>query len=263
MKASQTRTGYAVLPYPPLRRLVQDAGWMARRRHMIHGFVEVDVTRPRQLLRGAAAPGQQLSFTAFVLACLGQAVEQDKRVHACRNWRNQLIVFDDVDVMLTIEIDVGPDKFPLIHTLRAVNRRTADDMHREIRAIQAEPSASVAARQPLMRWFYRLPRVVRRTAYRIALRKPHLWKETAGTVGFTSVGMFGAGGGWGLGMPNHTLAIALGGIARKPGVVEGRIEVRDYLSVTLSFDHDIVDGAPAARFARRFVQLIEGAYGLE
>ncbi|MFZ2357889.1 MAG: 2-oxo acid dehydrogenase subunit E2 [Anaerolineae bacterium] len=31
---------------------------------------------------------------------------------------------------------------------------------------------------------------------------------------------------------------------------------------TLSFDHDIVDGAPAARFARRFVQLVEEAYGI-
>jgi pyruvate/2-oxoglutarate dehydrogenase complex dihydrolipoamide acyltransferase (E2) component len=81
-------------------------------------------------------------------------------------------------------------------------------------------------------------------------------------VGFTSVGMFGAGGGWGLGMPNHSLADTLGGIAQKPGLVDGRIELREVLSVTLSFDHDIVDGAPAARFARRFVQLIEEAYGL-
>ncbi len=65
-----------------------------------------------------------------ILACLGQAVEQDKRVHAIRNWRNQLIVFDDVDVMLTIEIDVGSEKFPLVHTMRGINRRTALDMHR-------------------------------------------------------------------------------------------------------------------------------------
>jgi len=38
-----------------------------------------------------------------------------------------------------------------------------------------------------------------------------------------------------------------------------RIEVREYLSVTASFDHDIVDGAPAARFARRLRELVEGA----
>lgn len=30
---------FQVLPYPRMRRLVQDAGWMARRRHVMHGFV--------------------------------------------------------------------------------------------------------------------------------------------------------------------------------------------------------------------------------
>ncbi len=34
-------------------------------------------------------------------------------------------------------------------------------------------------------------------------------------------------------------------------------------SVTPSFDHDIVDGAPAARIAQRFVQRVEEGYALE
>jgi pyruvate/2-oxoglutarate dehydrogenase complex dihydrolipoamide acyltransferase (E2) component len=47
----------------------------------------------------------------------------------------------------------------------------------------------------------------------------------------------------------------VGGIARKPGVIrEGagtqaeRVEVREYLALTLSMDHDLIDGALAARF---------------
>jgi pyruvate/2-oxoglutarate dehydrogenase complex dihydrolipoamide acyltransferase (E2) component len=35
------------------------------------------------------------------------------------------------------------------------------------------------------------------------------------------------------------------------------------LYLTISFDHDIVDGAPAARYAQKLSQLIEGGYGLE
>jgi pyruvate/2-oxoglutarate dehydrogenase complex dihydrolipoamide acyltransferase (E2) component len=35
------------------------------------------------------------------------------------------------------------------------------------------------------------------------------------------------------------------------------------LSLTLSFDHDIVDGAPAARFAKDFKELLESAALLE
>jgi pyruvate/2-oxoglutarate dehydrogenase complex dihydrolipoamide acyltransferase (E2) component len=59
------------------------------------------------------------------------------------------------------------------------------------------------------------------------------------------------------------LGITLGGVAEKPAVVDGQIEVREYLSRTVSFDHDIVDGAPAARFTQRFKELIEAGYGLD
>jgi pyruvate/2-oxoglutarate dehydrogenase complex dihydrolipoamide acyltransferase (E2) component len=45
--------------------------------------------------------------------------------------------------------------------------------------------------------------------------------------------------------------------------VEGRIEPREILNLTVAFDHDIVDGAPATRFTRRLVELIESGYGLD
>ena len=79
----------------------------------------------------------------------------------------------------------------------------------------------------------------------------------------TSIGMFGTGAGWGIPVPNHSLQITLGGIAEKPGVVDHRIEVREYLSVTISFDHDVIDGAPAARFIQQLKEFIEDGYGLE
>jgi pyruvate/2-oxoglutarate dehydrogenase complex dihydrolipoamide acyltransferase (E2) component len=89
-----------------------------------------------------------------------------------------------------------------------------------------------------------------------------LIKKYNGTVVLTAVGMFGRGGGWGIALPSHTLGITIGGIAKKPGIIDGRIEAREYLHVTLDFDHDIVDGAPAARFAQRFQELVENGYGL-
>jgi pyruvate/2-oxoglutarate dehydrogenase complex dihydrolipoamide acyltransferase (E2) component len=89
-----------------------------------------------------------------------------------------------------------------------------------------------------------------------------LLKEYYGTVLVSSIGMFGTGGGWGIPVPNHSLQLTLGGIGEKPGVVDHRVEVREYLSVTVSFDHDVIDGAPAARFTQRLKELIENGYGL-
>ena len=33
--------------------------------------------------------------------------------------------------------------------------------------------------------------------------------------------------------------------------------------LTVSFDHNVIDGAPAARFTQRLKELIESGYGLE
>ena len=98
----------------------------------------------------------------------------------------------------------------------------------------------------------------------VVKKNPQWFKQLQGTVVVTSVGMFGKGGGWGIGfLPTHNLGLTVGGIVKKPGVHEGRVEVREYLNLTISFDHDIVDGAPAARFGRRLVEVIEEAAVLE
>jgi pyruvate/2-oxoglutarate dehydrogenase complex dihydrolipoamide acyltransferase (E2) component len=87
-------------------------------------------------------------------------------------------------------------------------------------------------------------------------------KQSWGTVGVTAVGMFGKGAGWGIPTATPTLMITLGGIGEKPWIIDGQIAIREYLSLTVSFDHDIIDGAPAARFTKRLKDLIESGYGL-
>lgn len=94
-------------------------------------------------------------------------------------------------------------------------------------------------------------------------RDPTIRVSTTGTVVVTAVGMFGKGNsGWGIATTPVSLSLLVGSIAWKPAVVEGRIEPREMLNLTVMFDHDVVDGAPATRFTRRLVGLIEGGYGL-
>ena len=60
----------------------------------------------------------------------------------------------------------------------------------------------------------------------------------------------------------HTHDITLGGIGEKAVRVDGQLEFREYLSMTISVDHDIIDGAPATRFGLRLKELIESGFGL-
>ncbi len=257
--------GYTVVPFPAVRHVYLDTLHLAYRKHDIHALLELDVTRPRRLIREhKARTGEALSFTAFVLACLGRAVEAHKGVHAYRAGRTRLVLFDDVDVTTMVEIPVGEGKTtPLAHVVRATNRRSVHDIHAEIRALQAErqreravPFARLVGLYP---W---VPAFLRRLVWRAILQNPRRMKARIGTVLLSAVGMFGEGGGWGLAVPLYTLGVLLGGIAEKAVVVDGGIEVREVLGVTLSFDHDVVDGAPAARFAQTFKELVEDGYGL-
>ena len=89
-----------------------------------------------------------------------------------------------------------------------------------------------------------------------------MWKKYVGTVGLSAVGMFGKGSSWGIPPADPTLAITVGGIGEKSVLIDGHLALRDFLSLTISFDHDIIDGAPAARFTTRLKELIESGYGL-
>jgi pyruvate/2-oxoglutarate dehydrogenase complex dihydrolipoamide acyltransferase (E2) component len=49
----------------------------------------------------------------------------------------------------------------------------------------------------------------------------------------------------------------VGGIATKPRYVNGNLEPRELLDITISVDHTVVDGATAARFSRWLADLLE------
>lgn len=111
-----------------------------------------------------------------------------------------------------------------------------------------------------------MPGPLRSLGYRIFMRNPVRKHEMMGTIVVTAVGMFGESGGWPLPIPNmHPLAAAVGGISRRPfySGEGGELQPRAILDLTLMFDHDVVDGAPAARFSARLIELMESAHGLE
>lgn len=238
-----------------------DAGYLGKRRHIVHGLIEVDVTEARKFIQEhKSRTGETLSFTAFIIFCLTKAIENNPHMHAYRNWRNQLVIFDDVNITSMVETEIEGQKTPMPYTFKAVNRKSYLDIHNEIRASQEAPDQTAAMN--FMGWFLFLPAFIRRMFYWVVMKMPKLLRNYSSSVMVTAVGMFGKSGGWGITMPNFTLTVTVGGIAKKPGVVEDRIEIREYLDLTVSIDHDVVDGAPMARFVNEFSQLIEQGYGL-
>ncbi|WP_408957668.1 2-oxo acid dehydrogenase subunit E2 [Natrinema sp. 74] len=249
-------------PVPLQRRGTIDYMRMAGRRSDVHGLVEVDVTEARQRIREQGTETEDpVSFTAFLVYCLAQALDDHPHVQAYSDWRGRILEFDEVDVNVLIEREIDGSRIGLPHVVRAANRRTLRSIHEEIRTTQTDPEVGRQTRGQSLG--LRLPGFLRRQLWRLPQSFPRRWKRMAGTVAVTAVGMFGTGGGWGISPTNYTLQLTVGGIDRKPGLVDGEIEPREYLNLTVTFDHDVVDGAPAARFVHRLRELVEGAHGLD
>ena len=248
------------IPVPASRRFVVDAAAVALRRPIIHGLFEADVTEARVALR-TAADGAPLSLTAYVVWCLGRTLVRHPRMHGYLH-RGDLVVFDRVDATVIVETDEGGFSFPRAHVLRDIGGRGLLDIHREIRSLQATTHSDTAQRVRSIRGLLLLPAVVRRLIYRIYLRDPVRRRRMMGTVAVTSIGMNAERGFWGIALPQHTLQLVVGGIAAKPRFVDGHVVERELLSMTLAVDHDVVDGAPAVRFADDLITTLEDLEGL-
>jgi len=84
----------------------------------------------------------------------------------------------------------------------------------------------------------------------------------AGTFTITNLGGYRIDGFTPIVNPPETAILGVGRIAPKPVVIDGKVEVRTLCTLSLSFDHRVVDGATAAAFLARLAELLERPYTL-
>jgi pyruvate dehydrogenase E2 component (dihydrolipoamide acetyltransferase) len=83
-----------------------------------------------------------------------------------------------------------------------------------------------------------------------------------GTFTITNLGAYRVDGFTPIINPPEAAILGVGRIAEKAVVVDGKIEARTMCTLSLSFDHRVVDGVPAAAFLARLAELLERPYAL-
>lgn len=264
----RTPDGAKTIVFPDSRTSTMDVCALGRKRHHVQALLEYDVTEARALFREIRKQtGQSLSFTAWLIKCIALAVNDYKEAAAYLKNRRSMLVYDSVDVSLTVERSVNGYRVPLPCVIRGAQNKSIPAIHREIcaarQAVTGEDTVVLGQDygRLMMRVFYALPGPVRRWVWRTFILKPRRAHALMGSVMVTSVGVAG-GAGWFIPTSIHPLCVAVGSITKKPGVKGSAIEVREYLRLTVLIDHDVMDGMPAARFLLRLGRLLEGAHGL-
>jgi pyruvate dehydrogenase E2 component (dihydrolipoamide acetyltransferase) len=85
---------------------------------------------------------------------------------------------------------------------------------------------------------------------------------TGATFTVSNLGMFGIDQFTAIINPPEAGILAIGGVEQKPVVIDGQLEVRERMRVTMSCDHRAVDGATGARFLQTVRRYIENPLGL-
>jgi pyruvate/2-oxoglutarate dehydrogenase complex dihydrolipoamide acyltransferase (E2) component len=257
---SRTNPGYRTIHYAEAQH--QGADWSAVmvRTHAIHGMIDVDVTEARRRLHEERRrTGRPMSFTALLVASFAHSVGAEPAVQAFRKGRSRVVIFDDVDVSVLVEHVIDGERIPMPHVVRRANRKSPAQIDAEIRAARDEPAPYGRALRFAPLWLW-VPAVFRRWAIARLLSNPQWRKRFTGTATVTAVSMFGKGTGWGIPFIAHSVCLTVGGIGKRPGIgPNGAIEPREFVCLTVSVDHDVVNGAPLARFISRFRDSIESA----
>ncbi|NPE07968.1 MAG: hypothetical protein GNW80_06785 [Asgard group archaeon] len=255
---------YEVKRFSQNRRLLSETYDFFLKKHYMTGYIEVDVTKGRRLIKKYEKEnGLKISFTSWIAKSLSKVIEDYPRFNSFRKGKNKIIVFEDIDIIIMVEREIRNKMVPIAHSVRRSQNKSLIDISKEIRKAQ---SKSVSEKDQLLdqdnraKYYYFLPKFLRKILMRRYINNPFTIKRNGGLIVITSVGMFVDIPGWISGFGGlTTINLSIGGIKKHLTKIEGEIVEREYLHLTISFDHDLIDGAPAARFTQEFVNHLREA----
>lgn len=161
--------------------------------------------------------GVHLTYLSFIIKALIPALEKHPLLNAAIDEANQDIILKKY---VNIGIAVDTDEGLIVPVIKNVKEKKLIDIAREITTL------AQAARS----------------------RTIDLADLKGGTFTITNIGSIG--GTYATPIINYpeVANLGIGKIQERPVVYKGRIETRHILTLSLSFDHRIIDGAEAARF---------------
>jgi pyruvate dehydrogenase E2 component (dihydrolipoyllysine-residue acetyltransferase) len=175
-------------------------------------------------------PGcEGVTVTDLLLRICAEALRRHPRVNA--SWsEGRIVPGPGVNVGIAVATDEGL-VVPVVHGADAL------------------PLAAVSARR----------REVAEAARQGTLR---LADVEGGTFTISNLGMYGVDGFQAIVNAPQAAILAVGRIAERPVVLDGEVVARPVLTLTVSFDHRVVDGARGAEFLDTLAALVEEPAGL-
>ncbi len=252
--------------FPSSRLATHDIGRLSMRKHHVAGFIEVDITEGRRLIKKGIREGRKISLTSWLVKEISRAIEENPQINAVRSFGRRVVLFEDVNISVPVEKTVGGEKVPIVKLLMKTNRMSLEEIHEELDEGRRKIVETEKDYTPTQKWytrfnklFFHLPQFLRLVIWRLILLTPASVQKNIGTAIVTNAGTIGKNPGWIQSKTIHNMCFALGSIVKKTKFINGEAAQRDILHLTILVDHDVIDGLPAAKFITALVGSIEDA----
>jgi len=243
--------------------------WRSPSDPSIYGSMDVDATVALAFLREhSRTTGHKLTVTHLVARGVALALRDQPELNAKIRFWGRLEQRSTIDVFVTVategnrdlsgaRIDRADEK-PLAELARELRDRVGKIRRGDDPSYQKSKSA-----------FKQMPWWLARPATRVSdflvnelhldLSKQGMPPDAFGSAIVTSVGMFGIDSAFAPFVPlaRCPMLILVPEVRPRPWAVGDRVEVRPVLRLCATFDHRIIDGAAAGRFAARLTELFE------
>jgi pyruvate/2-oxoglutarate dehydrogenase complex dihydrolipoamide acyltransferase (E2) component len=259
---------YSIGKWPKNRDIIVDAVTMSRYYNHVVGFIDADATEiVRVFNKYSKKTGDRLSLTAYIMRCMALTAKEVPETRTFRKGRRKTIVFNDIDIKCMIEREIDGKRIPLHYMFKKADKKSFKEIHEELRYVQQkkqDKSKKYRKQKRTQKFLMNLPKFIRHFMWHIIMTRPLKTVKNLGVLGVTSVNKFSLGlTGVVLPKTMHQTHCLIGTIYKKPTVVDDKVVIRDFVSLTLQFNHDIVDGGPAVDFARTLAEKIAAGVELE
>lgn len=177
----------------------------------------------RNRLKHSAAQGEAPSYNDILIHLAARALREQPQLNACWH-RDGIYQYDDIHIALAVETELGL----IAPVVRHADRLTLDQIAGQTRQHIAEARSN-------------------------RLNQQHL---EGGTFTITSLGPFGIDTFTPILNLLQAGILGVGRIAEEPVVRAGQLVVGSTLSLSLTFDHRVIDGAPAARWLQALCESV-------
>ena len=253
--------------FPKTRIATFDICAIGIQKHQVAALIEIDVSEGRKRIKNLRNKTNRISFTAWLIKVISLTIKDHELAAGYLKGKRKVLIFNDINISLAVEKKVNDQLVPIPLIIEKANEKSIELITKQIsdakdKELSNKDIVLHNKSSHLERLYFLLPGFVRRLFWKYLLSHPHLAFKKMGNVAITSIGMIGNVSGWFIPISIHPICFGISNIAKKPIVIDDKIEIREILNMTILIDHDVIDGSPMAKFLRDLSRNIEKGYGL-